>query len=70
MPLSVYLLLLLGLSTEGVKVTKGDELDVHGVDLLAQHDELRVDLVLQLLHLLQVLAQLLVICIHSNHIHG
>jgi len=66
----MYLFLLLGLSAEGVKVTEGDELDVHGVDLLAQHDELRVDLVLQLLHLLQVLTQLLVICIHSNRIHG
>lgn len=52
-----YLPLVLGRLPQGVQVSVGVQLGLHGGDLLLQGAELPADLPLQLLHLLQVLLQ-------------
>lgn len=54
-----YLLLLLSCVSQGIQVSVGVQLRLHGADALLQGAELSSDFTLQLLHLLQVLLQTL-----------
>lgn len=54
---SFHLLLLLPCVPQGVQVSVGEQLRLHGANALLQGAELSADLPLQLLHLLQVLLQ-------------